>query len=44
MESQINVSLRVKPLSASEEKGAKHTQWQLGNGKTITNRKSKETF
>ena len=44
MESKINVTLRIKPLSASEAKQDKNKLWSKVSETTLMNSRSKEVF
>ena len=44
MESKINVTLRVKPLSTVEGRHEKNKIWHVQNGNTLMNSRSKEVF
>ena len=44
MESKINVTLRVKPLSAAEAKLDKNKLWTKVSDNTLMNTRSKDVF
>ena len=44
MESKINVSLRVKPLSQLEAKSDKNKLWKISSESTLVNSRSNEAF
>jgi len=44
MESKINVTVRMKPLSESERSSDKNNLWQLFGESTLMNIRTKEMF
>lgn len=44
MESKINVSLRVKPLSASEKANAKNQLWSIPSESSLCNKRTNEVY
>ena len=44
MESKINVSLRVKPLSDQDQQNPKNNIWQIINESSLFNNRTQEVF